>query len=214
MIRHLKVMLVLLVALFGLAVEAQAQQTQAQVEQKLAEFRAWMQRKSTQADSTIKNEWPSVKQEYKEFTYSLDQQTRGMTESSKQEYNALKSRYQDWEERNETRKAVDLDGDVLEAWERKMTGTTRINRIKPANLRDAYARAIEYTRANRRDWNLRDWDYAEFVFGELYTRKTELLDKLNNSDKIKLAALQVEFASLKKGREAKELYREMREEKR
>lgn len=203
--------LVLMIITFGAQVQAQ---TKPQVEQSLAEFRAWMQKKSSQADSTIRNEWPTVKQEYKELTYSLDQNTRNMTESSRSEYADMKQRYKVWEERNETRKAVDLEGRELEQWERTMTGSTHIARIKPANLRDAFAQAVEYTRGERRNWTLRDWDYAEFVLGELHTRKTEVLDKLSNGDKIKIAALQVEFATLKKSREAKDAYQEMREERR
>jgi hypothetical protein len=205
------IVLMLLVTVTG--VQAQTN-SKSQVEQSFDEFRAWMQKKSGQADSTIRNEWPSIKQEYKEFTYSLDQNTRSMTESSRNEYAGMKQRYKEWEERNETRKAVDLDGRELERWERNMTGTTHIGRIKPANLRDAFVKAIAYTREERRNWTLRDWDYAEFAFGELNTRKTELLDKLNNSDKIKIAALQVEFAALKKSREAKDMYQDMRVEKR
>lgn len=205
----------LAIALTGLIFGAQAQsQSKSQVEQSLVEFRAWMQKKSSQADSTIRREWPTVKQEYREFTSSLDRNTRSMTDSSRSEYAKMKQRYGEWEERNETRKAVDLDGRELERWERDMTGTTQIARIKPANLRDAFVRAIEYTRNERRNWSLRDWDYAEFAFGELNTRKAEVLDRLSNGDKIKIAAMQVEFATLKKSREAKDVYQEMREEKR
>ncbi|WP_439880041.1 hypothetical protein ACSX1A_12825 [Pontibacter sp. MBLB2868] len=207
--------LVLAFVLTAVTLSVQGQsQSKSQVEQSLKEFRTWMQQKSSQADSTIRREWPTVKEEYKELTYSLDQNTKSMTESSRSEYAAMKQRYKEWEERNETRKAVDLDGQELERWERTMTGTTHIGRIKPALLRDAFARALDYTREERRNWSLRDWDYAEFVLGELQTRKSELLDKLNNGDKIKIAALQVEFVTLKKSREAKDAYQEMREEKR
>ncbi|MFD2514428.1 hypothetical protein ACFSRY_11165, partial [Pontibacter locisalis] len=186
---------ILLMVLSGVALGAHAQsQTKSQVDQSLAEFRVWMKKKSSQADSTLRKEWPTVKQEYKELTHSLDQNTRSMTESSRSEYAEMKQRYKEWEERNEIRKAVDLEGKELERWERTMTGTIHIGRIKPANLRDAFIRAVDYTRAERRNWSLRDWDYAEFVLGELYTRKTEVLDKLSNGDKIKIAALQVEFA--------------------
>lgn len=199
--------------LVSMAWGAQAQ-SQSQLEQDLAELRAWMQKKSAQADEAIKQEWPTVKEEFKELTYTLDRNTKKLSESSRTEYNDIKQRYKEWEERNETRKAVDLDGRELERWERQMTGTTNIAKIKPAKMRDAYTQLLEYTRANRRDWSLRDWDYAEFVFGELNTRKAEVLDYLSNGDKIKIAALQVEFATLKKSREAKDMYQDMREEKR
>ena len=183
---------------------------QSKVEQDLAEFRAWMQRRSAQADSTIRNEWPNVKQEYKELTSGLNRNTQQLSEGSQKEYKEMKQRYGEWEERNES-ESVDLDGQELEHWERQLTGTTNISRLKPARMRDAYVQALDITRSKRREWSLRDWEYAEFVLGELNSRKAEVLDQLNNSDKIKIAALQVEFASLKKGREARDAYEHMRE---
>lgn len=204
---------VLAVLFTGGAILTVQAQTRSQVEQDLENLRNWMRKKTAQADSVTRAEWPVVKQEFKALTSGLDKNTEKLSQESKEEYNQYKSRYSEWEERNELRKAVDLDGRELERWERVMTGTTNIAAIKPAALRDAYIRLTDYTRANRRNWNLRDWDYAEFVFGELNTRKAEVLDKLNNSDKIKIAALQVEFATLKKGREAQEMYKEMREKR-
>lgn len=203
----------LLAILFtGTIVGVQAQ-TKSQVEQDLDKLRTWMRKKSVQADSVTRAEWPSVKQEYKSLTTTLDKNTEKLSEESKKEYSQYKSRYGEWEERNEIRKAVDLDGRELEHWEKQMTGTTRIANIRPDDLRDAYIRLTDNTRAYRRNWDLRDWEYAEFVFGELNTRKAEVLHKLNNSDKIKIAALQVEFATLKKSREAQELYQDMREKR-
>ncbi|WP_242916560.1 hypothetical protein [Pontibacter liquoris] len=203
-------LLTLLLAGFTFGAQAQSQ---SQVEKDLNDFRAWMRQKSGMADSTIRAEWPTVKKEYKEKTYTLDQNTKKLSDSSRAEYATMKQRYQEWEERNETRKAVDLEGRELDRWELEMTGSAQINRIKPAGLRDAFVQALDYTRVNRRNWTLRDWDYAEFVIGELNTRKAEVLDRLNNGDKIKIAALQVEFATLKKGREAKDAYNNMREQR-
>jgi hypothetical protein len=188
-------------------------QAQSQLEQDLADLRAWMQRRSSQADSTIKQEWPTVKQEFKELTYSLNRNTQKLSEDSRKEYNGMKQRYSEWEERHES-ETVDLDGKELERWEREMTGTTKINRMKPAKMYDAYANLLAYTREQRRSWSLRDWEYAEFVLGELNSRKAEVQQDLTNSDKIRIAALQVEFASLKKSREAKDAYQHMRENNR
>ena len=203
-----------LLAIFfsGVILSAHAQ-TKSQLEQDLTDLRAWMRKKSVQADSVTRAEWPTIKQEFKTLTAGLDKNTEKLSKESKEEYSELKSKYSEWEERNELRKAVDLDGRELERWEEVLTGTSRIASIKPAELRDAFIRMTDYTRANRRNWSLRDWDYAEFVFGELNTRKTEVLDKLNNSDKIKIAALQVEMATLKKSREAQEMYKDMREKR-
>ncbi len=188
-------------------------QAQSQVEQDLAEFRAWMQRRSSQADSTIRQEWPNVKQEYRELTYGLNRNSQKLSESSRKEYASMKQDYKAWEVRNES-ESVDLDRDELERWEKQLAGTTHIGRLKPFKMRDAYVQTLEQTRERRREWSLRDWEYAEFVFGELNSRRAELQDQLSSGDKIKIAALQVEFASLKKGREARDAYDNMRENNR
>lgn len=190
-----------------------AVQAQSQVEQDLAELRTWMQRRSSQTDSTIRKEWPSVKQEFKSLTSSLNRNTQGLSDESREEYNDIKQRYEGWEKRNEST-PVDLEGKELERWERELTGTANINRIKPAKLRGAYARLLENTRERRRNWSLRDWEYAEFVLGELNSRKAEVLNQLSSGEKIKIAALQVEFASLKRSREAKDAYEHMIESNR
>lgn len=187
-------------------------QNKSQLEQDLTDLRTWMRKKSAQADSVTRAEWPHIKQEFKTLTSGLEKNSEKLSAESKEEYGELKSKYNEWEERNEA-ETVNLDGRELERWENVLTGTTRIASIKPKDMRDAFIRMTDYTRANRRNWSLRDWEYAEFVFGELNSRKAEVLDELNNSDKIKIAALQVEIATLKKSREAQEKYNEMREKR-
>ena len=200
----------LLALLFTATIVGAQAQTTSQLEQDLEKLRAWMRKKSAQADSVTRAEWPAVKQEFKRLTSSLEKNTEKLSEESREEYGELKNRYNTWEERNEA-EAVNLDGRELERWERAMTGTIDIAALKPAAMRNAYTRLIDYTRAHRRNWTLRDWEYAEFVFGELNSRKAEVLDNLSNGDKMKIAALQVEFATLKKSREAQEKYNQMRE---
>lgn len=207
--KHLK--LVLAIALTVLT--AGMAQAQSQLERDLDDLRTWMQKRSTQADSTIAAEWPTVKKEFEELTYSLDNNTKKLSDKSRSEYNDYKQRYEAWEQRHEG-ELVDLDGQELERWERELTGTTTISKIKPVHLRDAFTRALEYTRGYRQDWSLKDWSYAEFVVGELNTRKTEVLDLLSTGDKIKIAALQVEFATLKKSREAKDAYEDRKKDRR
>ena len=188
-------------------------QAQSQIEQDLADLRAWMQRRSGQADSTIRKEWPSVKQEFKQLTSGLNRNSQNLSEESREEYDAIKQRYKGWEDRNDGT-FVDLDGKELERWERELTGTTKIKRVKAAKIRDVYVRLLERTREQRRNWSPRDWEYAEFVFGELNSRKAELQSQLSSGDKIKIAALQVEFTSLKKSREVKDAYEQRRESNR
>lgn len=187
-------------------------QAQSQLERDLADLRSWMQKRSSQADSTIATEWPAVKKEFKELTYSLDSNTRKLSEKSRSEYNGYKEQYAAWQERHDS-ELVDLDGEKLSRWERAMAGTTAIDKVKPVHLRNAFNSALEYTRAHRQNWSPRDWAYAEFVMGQLNSRKAEVLDLLSAGDKIKIAALQVEFTTLQKSRQAKDAYEERRKER-
>ncbi|MBD1396888.1 hypothetical protein H9Q13_06905 [Pontibacter sp. JH31] len=200
--------LLLLVLAFG----AQAQ-SQSKLEQDLQDLRTWMSRKASQGDSITRAEWPTIKQEFRARTQSLEQGTGKMTEQSKQEYSELKTRYRQWETDNEERYGQPLNRETASDWERKLAGTRNIDKLKSSQIRETYTRFMENVRGLRHDWSLRDWDYAEHVYLLLNDRKQQVLDQMSNSDKMKVAALQVEFNTLRKSRDAKDLYNSMREQR-
>ena len=191
---------------------AQAQ-SKSKLEQDLEDLRTWMNRKASQGDSITRAEWPTIKQEFRTRTQSLEQGTNKMTEQSKQEYSELKTRYRQWEADNEERYGQPLDRETAANWERRLAGTQNIRNLKASQMRDTYTRFMENVRAQRSDWSLRDWDYAEHVYLLLGERKQQLLDQMSNGDKMKVAALQVEFNTLRKSRDAKDLYESMREQR-
>ena len=202
----------LLLLLVMTALGAQAQ-SKSKLEQDLEDLRNWMNRKASQGDSITRAEWPAVKQEFRARTQGLEQGTSKMTDQSKQEYGELKSRYRRWEAQNEERQGQPLDRETATAWERKLVGNTNISRLRAEQMRDTFTRFMEAVRAQRSGWSLRDWDYAEHVYLALNDRKQEVLDKMTNGDKLKVAALQVEFNTLRKSRDAKDMYENMREQR-
>ncbi len=200
----------MLLALMTLGAQAQ---TKSKLEQDLDEFRNWMSRRASQGDSAIRAEWPTVKREFQAKTQGLEKGTNQLTEESKQEYGELRGRYKQWEAENEERQGQPLDRETAAQWERRLTGTGNIRNLRASQMRDTYTRFMESVRGLRSDWSLRDWDYAEHVYLVLNDRKQQVLAQMNNSDKLKVAALQVEFNTLRKSRDAKDMYNNMKEKR-
>jgi hypothetical protein len=188
-------------------------QAQSQLEKDLDSFRVWVSKKATQADSITRAEWPAIKENFKAKTASLDQKSGSMSQESKNEYDGLKSQYKAMEEKHDEQYGQPLSRDIAKRWEKELAGRSNLKNIRAAELRDVFVYFMEGVRGQRTGWSLRDWDYAEHVYLELSNRKQVVLDKLTNGDKIKIAALQVEFNALRKSRDAKDKYDEMRDKR-
>ncbi|TXK38000.1 hypothetical protein FVR03_14405 [Pontibacter qinzhouensis] len=199
----LKLMLVLLLAVSGLQVQAQ---TKSQIERDLEDLRGWLSKKANQADSLTRAEWPAIKQEFFTRTEKLDKNAGKLSDNTKQEYGELKNQYRELEQQNEEAYGQPLNREEAARWERELTGTNNIKAIKMVDLRDRYIYFMEQVRARRTRWSLRDWDYAEHVYLQLSDRKELVLDALPNGDKMKIAALQVEFNTLRKSRDVKDRF--------
>ncbi len=191
---------------------AQAQ-TQSQLEKDLADLRAWMRNKANQGDSITRAEWPNIKREFNIKTQNLEQGSSKLSQQSKEEYSSIKTRYRSWEQQNEERYGQPLNREEAARWEKELTGTNNIMHLKANQMRPAFVQFLEAVRGQRSRWSLRDWDYAEHVYLQLSDRKQQVLQQMNNSDKMKVAALQVEFNTLRKSRDAKDLYENMREKR-
>ncbi|SIT93880.1 DUF6565 domain-containing protein [Pontibacter indicus] len=202
-----------LLLLMGLSTLNAQAQTKTKLEQDLEDFRNWMNKRVSQGDSITRAEWPAVKQEFRTRTQNLDRSSSQMNEASKQEYGQLKNQYQEWEAEHEERYGQPLSRETAANWERRLAGTNKIGQLKASQLRGTFVRFMENVRAQRTDWSLRDWDYAEHVYLQLNDRKQQVLSQMTNSDKMKVAALQVEFNTLRKSRDAKDRYNQMREQR-
>ncbi len=202
----------LALVLVSITFAAQAQ-TQSQLEKDLADLRAWMRSKANQGDSITRAEWPHIKREFNLRTENLERGSSKLSQQSKEEYSTLKSRYRSWEQQNEERYGQPLNREEAARWEKELAGTTNIQNLRANQMRDTFIYFMEGVRGQRSRWSLRDWDYAEHVYLKLSDRKQEVLGQMNNSDKMKVAALQVEFNTLRKSRDAKDLYENMREKR-
>ena len=203
---------VLTILLATLAVGVQAQE-KSKLEKDLSNLRDWMSRKAGQADSITRAEWPVIKREFREMTASLDRNSGSMTETDKQEYGQLKSKYQTWEEKTEGNYGEPLNRDEARRWEIDLVGTSAISSVTAEEMRETFTYFMEQVRVSRGLWNLRDWDYAEHVYLQLSDRKQQVLDKMTNGDKIKVAALQVEFNTLRKSHDVREKLESKKEKK-
>lgn len=188
-------------------------QAQSQIEKDLESFRTWMRTKATQGDSVTKAEWPSIKESFISKTATLDRDSGNMSQQSKEEYSALKSQYKAMEAKYGEEYGQPLKREEAVRWEKELAGRSNLKRIRATELRDVYVYFLEGVRGQRAQWSLRDWEYAEHVYLELNSRKQAVQDKLSNSDKIKIAALQVEFNAIRKSRDAKDKYEDMRDKR-
>lgn len=188
-------------------------QTKSQLERELEDLRTWMNKKASQGDSLTRSEWPHIKKEFNLKTENLDRESSKLSDSSKKEYTDLKSRYRSWEQKNEERYGEPLNREVAAQWERELAGTNNFKRLKADDMVSMFTRFTENVRRERSAWSLRDWDYAEHVYQQLGSRKQEVLPNMSNGDKIKVAALQLEFNTLRKSRDVKDMYESMREDR-
>jgi hypothetical protein len=208
-----KMMMAAGIVLLTMATLETKAQTKSKLKQDLEDLRSWMNQKASQGDSITRAEWPAIRQEFRARTRGLEQGSDKMTDESKQEYGELKTRYNQWEAANEEQYGQPLNRKTAAAWERRLAGTNKVGQLKASQVRGTFIRFMESVRAQRMDWSLRDWEYAEHVYLQLSDRKQQLLDQMSNNDKIKISALQVEFNTLRKSRDAKDRYNNMREQR-
>lgn len=197
--KFISVLMLILLCVFSV-------QAQSQIEKDLESLKTWMNKKAAQADSLTKAEWPAIKEGFRSRTTNLDRSSGQLSNESEQEYAHLKATYKVMEQKHEEQYGQPLNRQEAVKWEKELAGRTNLRNIKPADLRHVFIYFMEGVRGQRATWSLRDWDYAEHVYLELSNRKQAVLDNLGTSDKIKIAALQVEFNTLRKSRDARDKY--------
>lgn len=181
------------------------------VEERLEELRGWMNEKSEQADTSIREDWPEVKETFRQRTAELDKNVDSLSAESKAEYNRLKQRYERWESRQERRQNTPLDADELVKWQEQLLREfDDIDSISPQNVREAYLTFMGVVRAKRQNWTQSDWDYVDNIYGKLNQRRRQIEGQMSNSDKLKVRALQAEYLSIEGAADAKSLMQNMR----
>ncbi len=166
-------------------------------EDELEEFRAWLNQQTDKADTAIRREWPSVREELRERNARLEQKFDSLSAESKEEFRELQSRYERWEERQERRQEQPLAPATLSQWQdRLLEEYKNLDKVQPENIREAYLTFMGEVRTNRRNWTQDDWDYVDYVYGQLNQRRREIEGQLRTADKLKIRTLQAEYLTL------------------
>ncbi|QIL76690.1 hypothetical protein [Hymenobacter sp. HDW8] len=80
-----------------------------------------------------------------------------------------------------------------------------IDQLTAQNIEPAYTQLLRQTRAKRRQWTQRDWDYATSIYRRLTDRfKAVRLDVVGR-DELRIRGLQAEFVAMEAGRDIKDL---------
>lgn len=166
-------------------------------EDRLEEFRGWLNSKTDRADTSITREWPEVQEGFKNRTAAIERNLDSLSTESKAEYAKLKERYESWEQRQERRQQTPLDAQKLSRMqEQLLRDFSDINAIGAAEVREAYLTFMGTVRARRQKWTQDDWDYVDHVYGELNQRRREVESQVATADKLKIRALQAEYLTL------------------
>lgn len=166
-------------------------------EQRLDEFRSWLNQQTDKGDTAIRRNWPKVKEEMRQRNAQLEQNFDSLSEKSKQEYRDLKTRYDRWEARQDRRQQQPLDPAKLDNLKNKLLREySNLDKVTADNIREAYLTFMGTVRAQRRNWTQDDWDYVDYVYSQLNNRRGQVEGQIRTGDNIKIRALQAEYLTL------------------
>jgi predicted small secreted protein len=112
--------------------------------------------------------------------------------------------------RARNRKPLDPAAEV--AFISEMLGTyAGIDQLTPQTIEPAYTQFLRQTRAKRRQWTQRDWDYATSVYKRLNYRLKEIRLDVLGRDELRIRGLQAEFVAMEAGRDVKDLGQAVKE---
>jgi hypothetical protein len=180
------------------------------VSNELNDFRAWVNEKADRTDSSARENWPEVKEEFKQRAARLDTKVDSLSAEGKAEYKELKSKFQAWEARQDSRASKPLDPARLQQWEKELLGGKTAAAIGAADMREMYLTFIGVVRARKPKWSPDDWDYVDHVYGQLNDRKRQVENDIPASDRLKIKTLQTEYLALEAAGDAKDLYKHVR----
>jgi hypothetical protein len=116
------------------------------------------------------------------------------------------SRAARWDSASRVRNRQPLDATASTAFTRELLGSyADLDQLNVQSLEPAYTQLLRQTRAQRREWAQRDWDYATNIFEQLNERYRALRLDLPARQEIRIKALQAEFTALETGRDLKDL---------
>jgi hypothetical protein len=176
----------------------------------LDDFKAWVQDKASRTDSSAKENWPKIKEEFKQRSARLDSKADSLSAQGKAEYKELKSKYQSWEARKNKRTSQPLDVAKLQQWEKNLLANKKVETIAAADMREMYLTFMGVVRAQKRRWTQDDWDYVDHIYGRLNDRKQQVESAIPAADRLKIKTLQAEYLTLEASGDAKDLYQHVK----
>lgn len=106
--------------------------------------------------------------------------------------------------RARNRKPLDPAAEVT--FTKELLGTyANVDQLTPQTIEPAYTQLLRQTRAKRREWTQRDWDYATSVYRRLNYRLKEIRLDVLGRDELRIRGLQAEFVAMESGRDVKDL---------
>lgn len=108
---------------------------------------------------------------------------------------------------NRARKSQPLSASKQAAADAYLLGSFngQLGTLTAATIPDAYARFLRQTRASRREWSARDWDYAANTYQRLNAELARVRLDLPARDELRIRAWQAEFKALQANRSVKDL---------
>ncbi len=166
-------------------------------EEKLEEFRFWLNNKAEKGDTAIERNWPKIKEQLQRRNAELERDFDSLSSKSKEEYRELQKRYDQWENRQERRQTQPLETKKLSLFQDMLLQEYKNKEsINADNIREVYLTFMGAVRAKKRNWTLDDWDYVDYVYSELNQRRRQLEGQISTVDKLKIRTLQAEYLAL------------------
>ncbi|SMB84894.1 hypothetical protein SAMN00120144_3872 [Hymenobacter roseosalivarius DSM 11622] len=105
-----------------------------------------------------------------------------------------------------------LDPAAESAFTTELLGTyATIDQLTPQSIEPAYTQLLRQTRAKRRQWTQRDWDYATSVYKRLNNQLKAIRLDVVGRDELRIRGLQAEFVAMESGRDIKDLGQAVKE---
>ncbi|SHL47282.1 hypothetical protein [Hymenobacter psychrotolerans] len=174
------------------------------VERDLRIFADWVSEKVSKTADEIARETPRVTEEFNRQSKRIDKAVDSLTVEGKREYSIQKKRYGDWSARRDSLdRAARQPQTAQQAQDRLLGEKVVLNQARATELPDLYARFIETTRAQRRQWSSADWSNASAVLGRLNARYEQVREQLPLEERVRIRSWQGEFRTLEKARDVK-----------
>ncbi|UOQ73089.1 hypothetical protein [Hymenobacter cellulosilyticus] len=99
-----------------------------------------------------------------------------------------------------------LDAAATATFTQQLLGSySDVESLTPATIEPAYVQLLRQTRAQRRQWSQRDWDYATSIYKRLNEQLKAIRLDVKGRDEVHIRALQAEFTALETSRDVKDI---------